>query len=348
MSQDQSADAYHADFKNLIREIPDIGLDRHGSKIVEHCKKSLPYFKQSIRDLPKVQGSKSQSAIVVSAGPSVVRRKSMERIKESGYEGAIIAVEASYVACLRNGVVPDYLLSLDPHPTRMARWIGDHDYEKNNLGDDYYRRQDLDLEFRKVDIQKNLENIDLVNRMAPQTKAIIATSAPPNFVERVREAGFDTYWWNPLVDNPRSPESITRQLYELSKLPSMNTGGNVGTAAWIFASEILGIPNVGMVGMDFGYYSNTPYNKTQTYYKMVEHVGGEDEKFERYFPKFEFPIGDDQYYCDPTYFWYRKNFLDLVSKVQAKTYNCTEGGTLFGEGIKCVNLDTFIREIARS
>ena len=47
--------------------------------------------------------------------------------------------------CLRNGVVPDLVVTVDPHAQRMIRWFGQPDLTDAELAeDDYFRRQDLD------------------------------------------------------------------------------------------------------------------------------------------------------------------------------------------------------------
>ena len=58
---------------------------------------------------------------------------------------------------------------------------------------------------------------------------------------------------------------------------------------------------------------------------------------------FEFPLTKEKFYTDPTYFWYRRNFLELLSQSKKPTFNCTEGGTLFDEKLQCVNLDDFLK-----
>ncbi|MCA9406935.1 MAG: hypothetical protein KC684_10380, partial [Candidatus Omnitrophica bacterium] len=70
-----------------------------------------------------------------------------------------------------------------------------------------------------------------------------------------------------------------------------------------------------------------------------------DENLEEYYPKFENPSTGEKYYTDPTYFWYRKNFLELYRRGNSETYNCTEGGVLFDEYLKCMTLDEFLRMI---
>jgi len=330
-----------AKFESIVNQITDIGRDLHSKNILDHARWNLPYVEKSIRDLPELPFEKRASAIVISAGPSVHKRNSIQRIKQSAYKGTIIVVDGAYIASLKQGLIPDFVLTLDPHPTRIVRWFGDSNFEENNKHDDYFQRQDLDLEFRKNTIQQNQYHIQLVNQYGFQTKAIVASTAPQNVVRRIYEAQFDRYWWNPLVDDPNSEKSLTRQLYDLNKLPCMNTGGTVGTAAWVFAHSILTIPKIAVLGMDFGYYADTPFKKTQTYYELVKHIG-QEEDVQECFMEMEFPLTKEKFFIDPTYFWYRRNFLQLLAKSRAKIFNCTEGGTLFGDQIECISLSEFL------
>ena len=147
-----------------------------------------------------------------------------------------------------------------------------------------------------------------------------------------------------MVDDVKNSESLTRKLYQINKLPCLNTGGTVGTAAWVFASVILKLPCVALVGMDFGYSKKeTPLTKTQTYYELVAHLGT-SSGIEDYFIEYEFPLTKEKFYTDPTYFWYRKNFLELHEKASIQTINCTEGGTLIDPRIPCLRLEQFLKE----
>ncbi len=332
-------------FDRVVDEITSIGFKVHKNAIINHARLNAPDARKSIKELPPLKGKKAQSGIVISAGPSVHRRNSLKRIKESGYTGTIIAVDGAYIASLKVGLVPDFVVTLDPHLTRMVRWFGDHEFEKNSANDDYFTRQDLDIEFRKNSIEQNKRHIALVNEQGNRSKAVVASSAPRNVVGRLKESGFDMYWWNPLVDAPEKPGSITREMYNINHLPCLNTGGNVGTASWVFAHSILNLPEIALVGMDFGYYWDLPKEKTQTYYELQQHL--KDEKsLEEYFVNFEFPLTKEKFYSDPTYFWYRKNFLELFSLSKSHTVNCTEGGTLFDEKLQCVYLDDFLKRHA--
>lgn len=337
-----SFDNINPDFRDIAGQITSIGLKWHEGPILENSKWNKQFIEKTIRDLPKPQGKKAESAIVISAGPSLYKNNILARIKESGFQGSIIAIDGSYVRCIKAGLEPDYVLTLDPHPTRLVRWFGDPDFEKNLQGDDYFSRQDLDIAFRTNSIEENRRNIELVNQHGKGKKLIICSAAPKNVVERTRAVGFDAYWWAPLVDNPDSKESLTRAIVKETGLPAMNTGGTVGTAAWVFALTVLKIPRIAVVGMDLGYYkADTSYQQTQTYYSLKDRVG--EDKIQGYFPEFTFPSTGEQFYTDPTYYWYRSNMLDLISASGSTVHNCTGGGTLVGNGVVCLEIEEFCK-----
>ena len=146
------------------------------------------------------------------------------------------------------------------------------------------------------------------------------------------------------MDNPREPGSLTRKLYEINRLPSMNTGGTVGTASWIFAASRLYLRRIGLVGMDYGYYSDTSIEMTQTYRELLGIMGADEIR--DCFRSVQNPYNGETYYTDPTYEWYRRNFFDLyqvyLSRKLGVTLNCTEGGILFSDELDSISLDHFL------
>jgi hypothetical protein len=235
---------------------------------------------------------------------------------------------------------------MDPHPKRVVRWYGDPNLEENSANDDYFKRQDLDVEFRENAAEKNQKNIDLVNRHASHSKAIACTVLhSETVVRRLSEAQFDLYWWNPLVDDPEGENSLTKQLYEINPIACLNTGGTVGNAAWVFAHDVLKARSIALVGMDCGYYEDTPLEKTQTYYELKEHIGKEEE-LENCFVSYTFPLTGERFYTDPTYYWYRQNLLELLDNAESVTVNCTEGGTLIDERIPIIYLNQYLRDFS--
>ncbi|SEK49337.1 Protein of unknown function DUF115 [Colwellia chukchiensis] len=328
-------------FKKVVAQITDIGKAWHSDDLIINAKNNVEPDQKSLKDLPPLSAAKQQQAIVISAGPSLHKKNQLEKIKASHYQGTIVAIDGSLVKCLKQGIIPDYVLTLDPHPTRMVRWFGDDNFIEHTKNDDYFSRQDLDINFRNNSIAENEANIALINQYAPQIKLIICSSAPKNVVKRAKEAGFQMYWWNPIVDDPQQAQSLTRAIYQINKFPCMNTGGNVGTAAWVFTNAILNIGRIALTGMDLGYHLDTPVEMTQTYYELQEFANSPEE-FNAFFPKFTYPATGEVFYTDPTYYWYRHNFLQLLEKAAGETFNCSEAGTLFADNLPCMPLNEYI------
>lgn len=297
---------------------------------LQHARENLPYIEKTIKDLQReLQSESKRPTLVVSAGPSLHKRKSIDTIKDSGFKGYIVCADGAFGHCLRSGLIPDFVLTVDPDPHRIIRWFGDPRLAERPE-DDYFRRQDLDPALNKDEFDRNEELLNLVNRFGPQVKLIISTSASPEIALRCRDAGMQLYWWNPLYDDYDKPDSVSREVFQLNKVPCMVTGGNVGTSAWVFAQSILKSPDVIVVGMDCSYPPGTKVENTQ-YYEHLKDIFPEDPAnglVNIYNPHLE-----ETWITDPGYYWYAQIFLQLVKMAPGKTHNCTEGGILFGEKI---------------
>ncbi|MFQ5801316.1 MAG: 6-hydroxymethylpterin diphosphokinase MptE-like protein [Candidatus Methylomirabilales bacterium] len=292
----------------------------------------------ALQDTPLMHG---ESALVIAAGPSVHRHDTARLIKESGFEGVVVATESAMSFCLRNGIIPDLVVTLDPHAHRIVRWFGDPDLTEDALTrDDYFARQDIDPKFREDQLGFNRELLNLVNTNGPRIRIAVASSASEAVVRRVVESNMDVYWWNPMYDDYDLEDSLTRQIHALNGLPCVNAGGNVGTACWVFAHAVLGKKRVGLVGVDFGYYADTSYNQTQ-YYKEIFALVGPD-RLDEVFVRVQNPHLGQEFYTDPAYLWYREAFLEMVQQAECETYNCTGGGILFGPGIHWMVLPEFL------
>ncbi len=309
----------------------------------ENAQKNLPYIKKTIRDLKIAASNKvSNSSIIVSAGPSLHRRHQASAILNSKFRGKIIAVDGALGYCLRNGLVPEYVVTVDPHYTRIIRWFGDPDLA-NRKSDDYFQRQDLDPALNKDEEVRNQELLDLVNKCGRDIKAVISTSVNPNVTLRCLEAGMELYWWNPLYDDYDAVDSYSRRVYQLTKAPCMVTGGNCGTSAWVFSHAILQSKHTALLGMDLSYPPETPIRNTQYYKELIELLG---DRAAEGFIRIYNPYLKETWYTDPTYYWYRQSLLTLIRQANCQTYNCTEGGILFGKDIKFTTLRDFLEKFS--
>jgi len=85
-----------------------------------------------------------------------------------------------------------------------------------------------------------------------------------------------------------------------------------------------------VVGLDCSYPPGTKVRNTQ-YYEHLKDIFPEDPT--EGLVKIYNPHLEETWITDPGYYWYAQIFLQLVKMAPGKTYNCTEGGILFGEGI---------------
>lgn len=330
----------------LVDHMVELTSARHEDLAVDNAKRnfSLLHHGKSLADLRGAQLGEGDSAIVIAAGPSIKRQDPIVAIRESGYRGALIATESALMYCLRNNVIPDLTVTLDPHATRIVRWFGDPSLTAQSVAaDDYYSRQDMDEAFAN-ELKANEEAMALLNEHGKKIRIALATSASRKVVDRVLEIGMEIFWWNPMLDDPDLPDSVTAGLQRENKLPAMNAGGNVGTCAWMLASAVLDKKQVALTGMDFSYYDGTPYRNTQYYHEAVDLVG--EENLDSIFMRILNPHLDRWFYTDPAYMWYRQCFLEMVEDSDCVTSNCTGGGILFGENVEFRPLDAFLAEQA--
>ena len=333
----------HGDLaRKLLPDMSRITWDRHGEMAMANIQRNaaLAGRGRSLADLRDAGVGVGDCAIVIAAGPSLRRFDPIKAIKAKGFQGALIVTESAIAYCLKAGVVPHLVVSVDPHPQRIVRWFGDPELDESAVrSDDYYRRQDMDPAFAD-EIRHNRELLALLDRHGKFMRIALATSASEAVVRRAGEIGMDIFWWNPMLDDPDAPDSRTRKAWRLNRFPCVNAGGNVGSACWMMAHAVLGKRHVALTGMDFAYYDGTLYSSTQYYREALALVG--EKGLSRLYPRFLNPHTKTWFFTDPAYFWYREAFLEMARDADCMTYNCTGGGILFGDGITHMALETFL------
>ncbi|MDO8659663.1 MAG: DUF115 domain-containing protein, partial [Candidatus Parcubacteria bacterium] len=115
-------------------------------------------------------------AIVVGRGPSIYKHKHINLLAKNGFKGTIVVSDGSLIDCLKQGVVPDYVVSVDGNNELIWKWY-DH---------------------------------PLVDKFGSKIKAILCVSVAHNVVERCNKAGIKIYWFNPQFDDYRKHDSFTK------------------------------------------------------------------------------------------------------------------------------------------
>ena len=305
-------------FQQLQTQITQIGLEHHRETIVQNSIRNARYVRKTIRDIKP----DPRPCLVISAGPSLQRAGILGRLKFSGKRPLIVCADGAYIQCLKAGIIPDWVVTLDPSP-RIVRWFG------QRFEDEYFQRQDLD-----ITIREEQENVALVD--ANKVPLVICTTSPQNVVERTKD--FDRYWFAPLVDDPATKGSITARICESTKAPGLNTGGTIGTLGVIFTKLSLASQSIAVVGTDFGYYADTPLEKTQEWNMLKSEKDVHD-----FYPVVNGHWGAG--YTSPTYEFYRRNLMDLLEANNVTITNCSGGGFLRGRNVICEELEEWLDRI---
>jgi hypothetical protein len=328
--------------RRISERLGELTLEKVSALGFANAKANMPAIAgdKSVMALRETPLAAASDALVLAAGPSMHRQDIGALIKASGFGGTLIATDSALAWCLRQSIVPDLVVTLDPHADRIVRWFGDPGLDAAAIErDDYFSRQDMDPRFRQDQLAFNRELVGLVNAYGGRIRVAVSSSVSPAVVQRLRAAGMDAYWWNPMYDDDDIEDGLTRQIHRLNGLPCINAGGNVGTACWVFAHAVLGKRRVGLLGMDFGYYADTPYESTQYYREIVDLVG--HGRLNEVFVRIHNPHVNAEFYTDPAYLWFRSVFLQMIDAADCETVNCTGGGILFGPGIQWSSLTDF-------
>ncbi|MBH30564.1 MAG: hypothetical protein CMG71_01065 [Candidatus Marinimicrobia bacterium] len=329
----------------LVNQMDRLTFDRIGQEVIQNINYNQHKLKygQSIAKLNDAIGP-FENAVIIAAGPSIKKMDPISVIKDKEFNGKVVATESGLYYCLKNGIVPDLVVTIDPHKYRIVRWFGNPNLTKEELeNDDYYRRQDMDETFSN-ERKTNDELINLINDHCKGMPIALSTGSSKAVVDRVISVGMDIYWFNPMLDEPNIDASHTMAIHRQNKLPCVNCGGNVGTAAWMILDAVLTAKRIALTGFDYSYYIDTSYVQTQYYNDAVDIFG--EGNLDEFFTKIHNPILDKWFYTDPAYLWYRNSFLEMVIDANCVTYNCTNGGILFGDNIIFCRLEEFLEECA--
>lgn len=261
---------------------------------------------RDIRELPKLNGS---STIVVGAGPSVDRHDHLRLLKEIGYGGAIVACDKALVPCLKAGVTPDIVISVDGAQA-ISKFFDDPVIAENG-----------------------------------RTKAALNVTAHPDTLAKVP---YERYFLMTSYDDPFGERSITRLIHFMTRKTILSSFGNVGGQA-VNLAMFLGANPVVMVGMDYGYPGNTPPEKTSYYRSYKWLAEKRKKKIGDYFTKIRNPDTGEEVMLDLNWSVYRELFLRhmRVMKKKMRVVNCSPTSSLFGEGIEFVPLEEALKKWPR-
>ena len=263
-----------------------------------------------------------KSVIVIGGGPSLKKKKHLELLAESNYNGAIIVVDRVLKKALDAGVTPDkfknfFVTSIEP-----------------------YDRIELHFDHKIID------------EFGAKIKGLFPIISSPKTVNRVRKAGIKIHWFHPLIDyneGSKSFNGLTAKIVKAKKdggLPALQTGGNVGTTSWFVGWQILKYSTIGLIGMNHGWDEEDDPSQIITHGHENPNAEVDPSVTNITFKKIYNP--DFNCYCimDPIYQFYSNALKEFITRSPKwlSTINATEGGSIFGEKITSMQLLEFIEK----
>lgn len=263
------------------------------------------------------------SAIIVGRGPSIFEKKHLELLAESDYHGCVICTDGSLIDTLKAGVVPDdgrevIAVTVDGNREKIWKWYDD----------------------------------PIVDKYGPNLKVILSTTAAVNVAERIEKTGAQIFWFLPIHDDFRMPQSFT-EMQRMMTATEQNqkgvimsqAGGHAGATAYIQSWALLRRSPVALIGLNLGYTKDTKLESTYYWPGLMESAKGDVAAVRSVYKTVVDPNGEPAI-MDPVFLHYQEAFLNLVQMQPwwVRLINCTEGGAIFGRGIEWWPFKKFLEE----
>ena len=142
---------------------------------------------------------------------------------------------------------------------------------------------------------------------------------------------------NYMTKSPKNPKGS----------PAIACGGNCGAAAWVLTHSLLRRSPIALIGIDLGYPEGTPLTETGYYSCYMQSAGGDSGLAIGQYKKIFNPYFKCYAYVDKVFENYRKTWLSMAQRTElwARTCNCTEGGTLFGDRIESLPFKDWLESL---
>jgi hypothetical protein len=263
------------------------------------------------------------SAIVIGRGPSIKKHKHLELLANSDYKGAIVCCDGALTNSLKAGITPDrfpdfFVVTIDT-----------------------------------ADIITKYYNDPIVDKYGHEINGVFSTVVNPNTVQRARKAGIKIHWMHALFDyneGKKSFNQISATMVRAQKhskgLPAIQTGGNVGTASWFVAWQILKRSIVALIGINHGWNEDDPLELIASHYPLSKELDPNSESYKKLFPKLYNPEFKCHFILDPIFMYYSRALKEFIARSPSwlTTINATQGGSIFGDRIQCTTFENFLNK----
>jgi len=290
----------------------------------KNIRENMPYIVNAgdIKEIADEFDKLNAQAIVIGAGPSLFDNASgtdhLQMIVDSTFDGITIATDRILKDCYEYDFCPDYVVVVDGSKRIYDRFF-DHDIVREN---------------------------------SHATTAILANHTHPSVVKEWDDNAGDILFYTSSIPNEMLPNasSIVGLITDNTEI---NSGGNAGSFGLNLA-HYMKCSTVALIGMDMSYKIGTKLSETQYYQSYKEKTGYTDEEMweNELFMTAHHPFFDTDCIIDTMFRTYLEPLRDFwipeFMRNGAQIINCTEGGALYSDDIKCGWFKDFLEEFDAS
>lgn len=268
---------------------------------------------KDVEDIRKqLEKKKTDTCLIIGAGPSVERFGHLKMLAESDFKGIIFATDKILIPALKAGVDVDYSITVDGSEKIFP----------------FYDSKLVDKS---------------------HVEAIFTTTVAPKVIERFKN---EIYYFNAFQDDPdHDYKSLSRVLQYMTGHTIVMTGGCCGSTSWIL-SILFGIKNIGLIGFDFGFDAeeidkNPDALKKTPYWEYYVKSHDVDKILKKLFKRRTNPFFKNECITDFMFQAYADAFDSMTDNIGMKTntINCTGAGMVFPrKNIKCLHFDDFLKK----
>lgn len=251
------------------------------------------------KDAHGIPGVKNTPALIIGAGPSIYKQKHLDLLAQKGFNGLIIATDCILKECLEHGIIPDYVVCLDASEKIL----------------DYF-------------------NHDIVDKYASKITAVMCIAVHPSVVKRWKGG---ICWYDNYMDERYIP-NVSHILSLLVKTKQFATAGHVSSLGWALASSI-GCNPIVLIGLDLSYPASMPVKESVAYITYMKSLKNKEQVLKILDNHYHHKFFNTDCYFEQIFKAYTETTMkqfELAEKNGIKVINCTEGGTLEGEGVECM------------
>lgn len=257
------------------------------------------FLEEPLKDIHDVKDffgtARDKPAIVIGAGPSLYKYNHLNLLAKSKFYkdkvGPILTTSHTVKDCLEHGVIPDYMILVDPEPIMLSHL--DH---------------------------------EIIDKYADKIEAIFSITIHPGVLKRWKG---NKHFFMSAISDATIPnvQAVLSGFFPM--LNGMNGLANAGSFSWSIA-KFLGCNPIALIGMDQAFLLDTPVEETPYYKAFQSSFKTRKEIIENCYRSHTHSFFKTDCYTDDIYGTFAKNTVAIAKRVKNEegviTINATGGG----------------------